>query len=138
MSSEVSGDMVKCKNSMTSGLVFVGKILMEVNMGRNGNVNNVKEASKRSYINVKGRYSCGKLKRSGSSQARIRRAQRIADELVRKFGSSSSNCYSYFCKCAYCLPENVIWNAYEDSRRHTVRNSLAYFLAVTKSQPQMA
>lgn len=100
-----------------------------------GKSNNVKEASFRSYNNVKEEVA---QKRSGTAQSRIRRAQRIADDLTRKFGKVSSNCYSYFCKCAYNLPESVIWNCYEDSRSPSVRNSLAYFLSVTKSQPEMA
>lgn len=112
-------------------------------MGRNGDVNNVKVASERSIYNVKEveckalNYTKNRVKRTSISQARIHRAQRIADDLVRKFGPHSKNCYQYFCKCAYNLPESTIWNCYEDSRKTTVKNSLAYFLSVTKSQPQM-
>lgn len=102
-----------------------------------GRTNNVKEASERSNYNVKEEI-CGKVKRSGNSQARIRRAQRIADDLTRKFGPRSKNSYQYFCKLAYNLPESTIWNCYEDSVRPRVSNSLAYFLAITKAQPQMA
>lgn len=121
---------------MTSGQVFGATIQMEVNMGFNRNVN-VKEASGRSYFNINDNVS-KKAKRSGSRQARIRRAQRIADDLVRKFGPESKRCYNYFCKCAYNLPEAVIWNCFESSTRASVANKLAYFLAATKAQPQMA
>lgn len=106
-------------------------------MGRNPEANvNVNEASKRSNFNVKDG-NCGKLKRSGNAQARIRRAQRIADELTRKFGVRSKSCYLYFCKCAHKLPESTIWEIYESSRGSRIGNSLAYFLAATKAQPQM-
>lgn len=101
-------------------------------MGRTDNVN-VKENSERVYFNVN-----DNVKRSSSKQARIRRAQRIADDLVRKFGPESKRCYNYFCKCAYSLPEVVIWDCFEDCNRPKVTNRLAYFLAVTKAQPQMA
>lgn len=109
-------------------------------MGRTGNVTNVKDVLKENYnnINVKGKTKASKwIKRSGSPQSRIRRAQRIADDLTRKFGPRSKNCYRYFCKCAYNLPENVIWDCYEDCMRSKVTNNLAYFLSATKAQPQM-
>lgn len=109
-----------------------------------GRTINVKEASERSNINVKESesldlsFAVNRINRSGSSRARIRRAQRIADELTRKFGPRSKNCYQYFCKLAYKLPESVIWDCYEDCVKPKVANSLAYFLAITKAQPQMA
>lgn len=120
------------QNLVTSGQVFGAKISMEVNMGSDRNFN-VNGNSERVYFNVN-----DNVKRSGSKQARIRRAQRIADDLVRKFGPESKRCYRYFCKCAYNLPEAVIWNCFEDCNRSKVTNKLAYFLAATKSQPQMA
>lgn len=118
-------------------------------MGRNNGVINVKnnDSSKEEYINVKDnaftwvyqRYKQkAKPKRSGSNTARIRRAQRIADDLLRKFGPRAKGSYRYFCKCAYCLPENVIWDCYQSSQGANVGNSLAYFLAATKAQPQMS
>lgn len=118
-------------------------------MGRNNDANNVRvnDSSKEENINVKGNAFTGvyqkykqaaKKKRSGSNAARIRRAQRIADDLLRKFGPRAKSSYRYFCKCAYCLPENVIWECYESSQHSNVANSLAYFLASTKAQPQMA
>lgn len=103
-------------------------------MGRTYNVN---EGSKRTYINVNDERHCGKIKRSGSTQAKVRRAQRIADDLVRKFGPASQGSYSYFCKCAYRLPESVIWDCYEASCGGRIANKLAYFLTITKAQPQM-
>lgn len=109
-----------------------------------GRTNNVNGASERSNYNVKEvkvpvlEYVEHGLKRSGSSQSRIRRAQRIANELTRKFGPRSKSSYRYFCKLAYNLPESTIWNCYEDSMRPKVANSLAYFLAITKAQPEMA
>lgn len=106
-------------------------------MGRTPNVN-VKGASERSYINVKVEESCGKVRFSGSPQARIRRAQRIADDLLRKFGPQGRRSYQYFCKCAYCMAESKIWDIYEQSCSIKVANKLAYFLAVTKAQPEMA
>lgn len=120
---------------MTSGQVFGAKIQMEATMGFNRNVN-VKETSERSYFNINDNVS-KEVKRSGSAPSRIRRAQRIADDLVRKFGPESKRCYNYFCKCAYNLPEVVIWDCFESCNRPSVSNRLAYFLASTKAQPQM-
>lgn len=104
---------------------------------------NVKEASFRSNVNnvnvrkyVATRHSKTN-KASRNSQAKIRRAQRIADELVRKFGPASGNCYEYFCKCAYRLPESTIWNCYEGASKPSIKNRLAYFLSTTKAQPEM-
>lgn len=113
-----------------------------------GRTNNVKENSERVYNNVKvgnipifnytkhGTKSVANT--SGKSQEKIRRAQRIADSLVRKFGPRSNKCYKYFCKCAYRLPEYQIWNYVEDSHKPRIKNSLAYFLSVTKAQPEMS
>lgn len=102
---------------------------------------NVKETPFRSYINVKEEvaqcHSRNIVRRAGNSQARIQRAQRIADDLTRRFGPASKNCYAYFCKCAYRLSENTIWNCYEDAHKSSVKNNLAYFLSVTRSQPEM-
>lgn len=91
---------------------------------------NVNEASKRSNFNVK-------EGRSSSSQARIRRAQHIADDLTRKFGEPASGSYAYLCKCANKLSEATIWSLYEQCNRSRVSNRWAYFLAITKSQPEM-
>lgn len=114
-------------------------------MGRNGGANNVRvnDSSERENFNVrenafsgaKERYaSFVKPKRSASPAARIRRAQRIADDLVRKFGPASKSSYRYFCKCAYNLPESTIWDCYEAACAFRVTNKLAYFLASTKAQ----
>lgn len=119
-------------------------------MGRNP-VNNVKvnELSEGRNINVNkdnafaGTYDRYKQKRkrsnkdSRSALSHIRRSQRIADDLVRKFGPRAEGSYSYFCKCANLLPESVIWDCYESACKPNVINKLAYFLAVTKAQPQM-
>lgn len=94
---------------------------------------NVNEASYRSYFNVKE----GKSHSSSSSQAKIRRAQRIADELTRKFGSPAKGSYAYLCKCANRLSEATIWNIYEKCHKIGVVNSWAYFLSATKAQPEM-
>lgn len=108
----------------------------------------VKEASKEANVNVMDNAFAGALdrykksrrtqKRSGSSQDRIRRARATADQLVRKFGPRAKSCYKYFCKCAYNLPQSTIWEIYESSQQSKIGNSLAYFLAATKAQPQMA
>lgn len=104
---------------------------------------NVKEASERSNVNNVNvrKYVATKHGKdrvvSQNSQAKIRRAQRVADDLVRKFGPSSENCYAYFCKCAYKLSENTIWTCYEDCSKPSVKNHLAYFLSITKAQPGM-
>lgn len=118
-------------------------------MGRNPSNNViVKEASKEANVNVIGNAFAGALdrlqkkrikpKRTGSSQARIRRARETADQLVRKFGPRAKSSYQYFCKCAYNLPQATIWNIYESSQQAHIGNSLAYFLAATKAQPQMS
>lgn len=108
-----------------------------------GRSHNVKEASFRSNVNnvkvrkhVAQNHSRDRLL-SSNPQEKIRRAQRIADDLTRKFGPASENCYAYFCKCAYNLSENTIWNCYEDCIKPAVKNHLAYFLTVTKAQPEM-
>lgn len=118
-------------------------------MGSNRESNNVidNDFSKESNnnVNVTNAFS-GSIKRyrkmvkpvpSGSSQARIRRARAIADDLSRKFGSSSKGSYRFFCKCAYNLPESTIYAAYESSCHWKVQNKLAYFLAAMKAQPEM-
>lgn len=106
-------------------------------MGSNRNVN-VKEASKRSYVNVKARgenFNCGKG--CGKISGRILRSQRIADDLTRKFGPVAKNSYAYLCKCAYRLSEHQIWSIYEKSLDRHITNKWAYFLATTKAQPEM-
>lgn len=118
-------------------------------MGSNRGSNNVKvnEFSKRktNNVNVKNAFDGAmdryakmvKPRPSGSSQARIRRARAIADDLSRKFGSSSKGSYRFFCKCAYNLPESTIYAAYESSCHWNIQNKLAYFLAAMKAQPEM-
>lgn len=101
-------------------------------MGQEANVN-VKEASFRSNFNVK-----EGVKRSSTSQDRIRRNQRIADDLTRKFGTVAKGSYKYLCKCANNMTENQIWSIYEQAMRPKVANHWAYFLAATKAQPGMA
>lgn len=106
-------------------------------MGRNPEPNvNVKESLSETNVNVKG-IGYGKLKSSISSQAKIRRTQSIADQLVRKFGAHSKSSYRYFCKCAYRLPQNIIWDCYESAQAPKVTNKLAYFIAATKAYPEM-
>lgn len=145
VSMELNHTKKTSKAVMTSGQVFEAKIFKEVNMGRNRGANNVKgnAFSKREDFNVKENAFSGakeryqrfaKPQRSGSSQARIRRAKRIADDLVRKFGPIAGGSYRYFCKCAYNLPESVIWDCYENACAFKVKNKLAYFLAATKAQ----
>lgn len=118
-------------------------------MGSNRVPNNVKvnEFSKRktNNVNVKNAFDGAmdryakmvKPRPSGSSQARIRRARAIADDLSRKFGSSSKGSYRFFCKCAYSLPQSTIYEAYESSCRLNAKNKLAYFIAIMKAQPEM-
>lgn len=99
---------------------------------------NVKEVPKRNYINVKVRREVDSHQHTTSStDFKIRRAQRIADDLVRKFGERSRSCYAYFCKCAYNLSESTIWMCYDGCLKPSVKNRLAYFLAATKAQPEM-
>lgn len=121
--------IINARTLMTSGEVFVAKIFNGGNMGK-ANVN-VNEASKRSYFNVKDRVY------SSRSQAKIRRTQRIADELTRKFGDPAKGSYAYLCKCANRLSESTIWSIYEKCHRIGVTNSWAYFLSATKAQPEM-
>lgn len=105
-----------------------------------GNNVNVKEVSERNYINVKVRHDVEKHQSSSSAVPRdfkVRRAQRIADDLVSRFGENSRSCYAYFCKCAYNLSESTIWMCYDGSLKPSVKNRLAYFLAATKAQPEM-
>ena len=117
-------------------------------MGRNPDNVIVKETSKEENVNVMDNAFAGayeryqqhrvEQKRSGNSQDRIRRARSTADQLVRKYGARAKSSYQYFCKCAYNLPQSTIWEIYEASTQPKVANSLAYFLAATKAQPQMS
>lgn len=98
-------------------------------MGRTENVNvNVNGASERSNFNVKDNVS-----RSRRS-AQIKRNQRIAAELTRKFGSIAEGSFAYLCGVADKLSEAKIWDLYERSQHWKVRNSWAWFLAMTKRE----
>lgn len=118
---------------------------MGSNRGPNNVIDNDLSKESNNNVNVTNAFS-GSMERykkmvrprqAGSSQARIRRARAIADDLSRKFGSASKGSYRFFCKCAYNLPESRIYNAYEASCQWKIENKLAYFIATMKAQPEM-
>ena len=58
---------------------------------------------------------------------RVKRTERIADNLVEKFDAPSSR--NFFLKCAWHLSESVIWTIYEISQEKKVKQPLRYFVA---------
>lgn len=63
-----------------------------------------------------------------STSSRASRVDRIADHLVRKFGTPNSR--NFFCKCGWKLSEDEIWSAYEQAHGPKVDNPLKYFIAL--------
>ena len=62
------------------------------------------------------------------SKAKSDKANRVAAHLVVKFKAPGS--LAFFRKCAWRLSEDEIWTTYELSQRSSVKNPLAYFIAV--------
>lgn len=65
-----------------------------------------------------------------SNKERANRVDRIADNLVRKFGSPNSR--NFFCKCAWKMSEDEIWTNYEKAQGEGVKNHLGYFIFLCK------
>lgn len=92
-------------------------------MGKNRettNVNNVKEASERSYVN-----------NVNVRKANTLRVQRTAQTLVQKFNDFNS--YQFFLKCAWKMSEDEIWTAYERANANGVNNPVRYFVTICKA-----
>ena len=98
-------------------------------MSRGFNVkDNVNEAPKRSNINVN----------VSRRSARVKLAQRIANELVRRFKGDSGKCYNFFLKAAWRLPQSEIWAAYEAAtEKKGIKSPIRYFIAIIKSHDEM-
>ena len=72
-----------------------------------------------------------------ATTSQIRRVDRIADTLVRKFDAPGSR--DFFCKCGWKMSEDEIWAIYERVHRPDVKYPLKYFVFLCKmkfdSQP---
>lgn len=60
------------------------------------------------------------------TKAQIERADRIADELVRRFQAPESR--NFFLKVAYRLSEDEIWTRFESAHNKRVLYPLRYFI----------
>lgn len=65
-----------------------------------------------------------------SSNEYIKRADRIADRLVKKL--NAPECRPFFCKCAYALSENKIEMILESATRPGILAPKNYFTRVAK------
>lgn len=63
-----------------------------------------------------------------SLKDKARKVDRTADYLVQKFNAPGSR--NFFCKCAWNMSEDEIWDIFERSHSPKVNNSLKYFIAL--------
>lgn len=52
----------------------------------------------------------------------------VADKLVKLYDAPQSR--AFFCKCAWNLPENIIWTAVETSRKKWIKVPISWFITV--------
>lgn len=102
----------------------MGRIEVKSNFTVNG-----KEVSEGNNFNGKDSFD-----RRRRRNEQIRRNQRIARDLSERFGSIADGSFAYLCGVADKLSEAKIYELYEKSRSPKVRNSWAWFLAMSKRQ----
>lgn len=107
---------------VTSGRVFVGKIINGGNMGRKQLVNE---------STIIDQWSSSKKNLNDSliidsNKPRQIRADLIAKHLVDKFTAPQS--YRFFYKAAYYLSEDEIWRIYESSHKSRITSPIKYFI----------
>lgn len=89
----------------------------KINSKTNGNGNDiVNEISNRDSITI-----------SISRANRINKVDYIVERLKKSYGDQ---CECFFYKCAWHLPECIIWDAFEASKSKKVRDPIKYFNAI--------
>lgn len=61
-------------------------------------------------------------------EAKVGYTEYLADKLVEIYNAPTSR--NFFLKCAWHLPEDIIWTAVENSRKKAVRSPIKYFVAI--------
>lgn len=74
------------------------------------------------------------MRRKATATPRVAYTEYVADKLVKIYNAPKSR--NFFLKCAWRLPEDVIWSAVEDTRKKGVDTPLALFIFICNNAMQ--
>lgn len=67
-----------------------------------------------------------------SRKRKVRQTEYIANTLVTRFNAPNSR--NFFLKCAWRLPEQFIWSAYEATKREDIKSPIKYFVRACSNE----